>query len=90
MVDLNGFHREITKMMLNLYIISRVTKDIQQLMKNHHHSAPFPCQNNNDLNVAVRKRKLKCNYISITSHYFKLKDMKALFILLYMTQLRPL
>lgn len=90
MVDLNVFHREITKMILNLYINSRVTKDIQKLMKNHHHSAPFPCQNNNDLNVAVRKRKFKRNYISITSHYFKLKDMEALFILSYMTQLRPL
>lgn len=37
------------------------SQDIQKLMKNHH-SAPFPCQSNKELNVAVRKRKWECNY----------------------------
>lgn len=74
--------------MLNLYIISRVTYDIQKLMKNYDHSVPFPFQNNNDLNAAVRKRTWECNCLSIISHYFKLKDIETLFILLYMTQFR--
>lgn len=42
MADFSGFHREIIKMMLNLYIISRVTLDIQKLMKNHDGSVPSP------------------------------------------------
>lgn len=88
MADFSGFHREIIKMMLNLYIISRVTLEIQKLMKNQDCSVPSPFQNNNHLNAALRKRKWECNCIHTISHYFKLKGMEALFILLHMTQLR--
>lgn len=73
-------------MILNLYIISRATGHSEA---NEESSlSPLSCQNNKELNVAVRKRKWECNYVSIISHYFKLKDMEVLFILLYMTQLR--
>lgn len=82
------FHREIIKMMLNLFIISGVTLDIQKLMKSDDCSVPFPFQNNNNLNAALRKSKWECNCIHTISHYFKLKDMEALFTLLHMTQFR--
>lgn len=56
MADFSGFHREIIKMMLNCYIISRVTLDIQKIMKNEDCSVPSPFQNNNHLNAALRKK----------------------------------
>lgn len=57
MADFSGFHREIIKMMLICYIISRVTLDIQKLMKNEDCSVSSPFQNNNHLNAALRKKK---------------------------------